>query len=58
MTDVMLDAVIQRLYETAISDEQPRHQFYEGASQALNERNSKALEIEHLEEALYLALEY
>ncbi len=30
MTDVMLDAMIQMLYETAMSDEQPRHQFYEG----------------------------
>jgi len=58
MSDIMLNAVIQMPYEMAMKDELSRHQFYERANQALDERNAKAAEIERLEEALYLALEY
>lgn len=57
-TDIMLSAVIQMPYEMAMSTELSRRQFYERANQALDERNAKAAEIEQLEEALYLALEY
>lgn len=58
MSDIMLNAVIQMPYEMAMKDELSRRQFYERANQALDERNAKAAEIEQLEEALYLALEY
>lgn len=58
MSDIMLNAVIQMPYEMAMKDELSRRQFYERANQALNERNAKEAEIERLEEALYLALEY
>ncbi len=58
MSDIMLNAVIQMPYEMAMRDELSRRQFYERANQALGERNAKAAEIEQLEEALYLALEY
>lgn len=58
MSDIMLNAIIQMPYEMAMKDELSRRQFYERANQALNERNSKEAEIEQLEEALYLALEY
>ncbi len=30
MSDVMLEAMIQMLYEMALNDELSRHQFYEG----------------------------
>ncbi|QCP82380.1 hypothetical protein D0C27_11010 [Alcaligenes faecalis] len=58
MSDIMLNAVIHMPYEMAMKDELSRRQFYERANQALNERNAKSAEVEQLEEALYLALEY
>ena len=48
MSDIMLNAVIQMPYEMAMKDELSRRQFYERANQALDERNTKAAEIERL----------
>lgn len=52
MSVIMLNAVIQMPYETAMKDELSRRQFYQRANQALNERNAKAAEIERLREAV------